>query len=319
MPRMQEVLIALGAPQADISTISVTFQRFSKVNRTLVMPQWRTEDDADDLGKGHEFATQQFKSHVEGGLITLEKYCTLEFLNYILPLLLGHTAVTTYSPLDRTTEGEELPYITYVEQMRPGAAAVRDIAMVGCAVKSLRVNIVNGPGRANCKLTVELLPSGRVVEPSAVAIPDPVVETPLNAYSLAASINGVDYAAGKSIVSIEMGWDNDLQPGFFPGSGQQNGYQVQGRMELGKRTPLFNFVARYAAGSTEPTKVRDLTADVATVALTNGTKGVTFTWQRLGFATTELAETDDKVTVSVAGKPMYTSVNGILSVVVDNT
>lgn len=171
MARMTELLIALGAAQANISTISATFQRFSKLNASLAAPQWRTEDDADELGKGHEFATQTFKSHVEPGPITLEKYLSVEFLAYIMPLVLGKTSDTTYTPLDPVADGEELPYITYVEQMRPGASAVRDIAYLGCAAKSFRVSITNGPGRANAKITVELAHCGLVTEPSVVEMP----------------------------------------------------------------------------------------------------------------------------------------------------
>jgi len=319
MARMTELLMALGAAQTNISTISATFQRFGKLNAQIYAPQWRTEDDADELGKGHEFATQTYKSHVESGPITLEKHLSVEFLTYIMPLVLGHTDGTTYTPLNPVTEGEELPYLTYVEQMRPGASVVRDIAYVGCAAKSFRVSITNGPGRANAKITVELAHCGLVTEPSTVEIPAAVAETLLNAYSLTCTINGVDYITAKDFVSLEMGWDNAFLAGFYPGSGQQDGYQVQGRMEIGKRVPLFNFVARFKSGSSELTKVRDLTSGTAVVGLTSGAKGATFTWQKMGFSAAEFGETDGKVTVAVTGKPLYDNVNGILSVAVDNT
>ncbi|MEI9971033.1 MAG: hypothetical protein WDO73_02715 [Ignavibacteriota bacterium] len=38
--------------------------------------------------------------------------------------------------------------------------------------------------------------------------------------------------------------DNVIRPGFFPGSGTQDGYQLQGRGEIGDRVPSFVYVAR---------------------------------------------------------------------------
>lgn len=316
MARLQELLIALGAAQADIATVSASFQRFAYPGARPYTPQYRVEDDAAEIGKGHEFATQTFKSHMEG-LITLEKHLSVEFLAWLMPKVLGHTAGTTYTPLDPVADGEELPYVSYLEQMRPGASAVLDAVYIGCAVKSFRIRITNGPGRANAMVTVELVHSGKTTAPSVVAMPAAVAETMLNAYSLTCTINGVDYVTAKDFVSLEMGWDNGFVPGYYPGSGQQDGYQIQGRMEIGNRVPMFQFVARYKNGSAELTKVKELTAGTAVVGLASGTKGMTATWQKMGFAVAELGETDGKLTVAVTGSPQYHSVNGILSVDVD--
>lgn len=319
MPRVSELLIALGAAQSDISTISASFTQFSKLNRVIAAPAYRKENDAAWLGKGDEFPTQEFKSHIDGPIITLEKYCCVEFLNYVLPKVLGHTSTLTYTPSIPVTDGEELPYLTYVEQMRPGGSAVRDIAWVGCAIKSFRISLNSGPGLASSKITIEIVPCGLITEASGVTMPAISTETLLAAYSAAFVTLTVDYVTLKNFVSCEFGWDNNLVPRYYPGSGQQDGYQVAGALEIGDRAPIFSFSARYANGSTELTKVRDLTTGTAAITLTNGTKSASFTFQKLAFAAAEFGDDNGKVTVNVTGTALKHATNGVLTAVMDIT
>jgi len=68
------------------------------------------------------------------------------------------------------------------------------------------------------------------------------------------TFNGINYLTGgsaKQFVSMEASWENNFRPGFFPGSGAQDGYQIQGRFEWGDRAFAVQFVVRVQAGSTE--------------------------------------------------------------------
>jgi hypothetical protein len=75
----------------------------------------------------------------------------------------------------------------------------------------------------------------------------------LNASGAAININGIDYVLNQSFISAEFRWNNNvrLASGYYPGSGQQNGYAIRGRMEYGNRECTLTFVARAAKGSQE--------------------------------------------------------------------
>ena len=60
--RLQEVLICFGkGKQADIATAqaAAAMWRFSKINAALANPKLNTENDAEEYGKGHEFADRR--------------------------------------------------------------------------------------------------------------------------------------------------------------------------------------------------------------------------------------------------------------------
>jgi hypothetical protein len=67
--RIQETLIAFSrAKQADIATPNTAagMWRLHKVNASLVNPRLNTENDAEKLGKGHEFATTLYPTFYPG-------------------------------------------------------------------------------------------------------------------------------------------------------------------------------------------------------------------------------------------------------------
>jgi hypothetical protein len=231
--KIQEMLIGFGyKKQTNISTANILAQiwRLNKINTNFTMPTLNTENDAADLGKGHEFATQVFKTSwdVKG---TLEKYCSSDFAAWVMCFGLGHVVQTgsggnwiyTVKPLDPVVEGIELPYFSYLEQMRPGGSAVVDHMSVGCAIEDWTLTINSGPGRINSKLVASVIGSGIFVKPSGISLPAATVEKLLPSASLALVINGVDYVTNKNIVSLTATWKNNLHvdSGFYPGSGFQ--------------------------------------------------------------------------------------------------
>jgi hypothetical protein len=331
---MQEIQIAFGKKkQADIATpnVQADLWQLRKLNAALANPRLNTENDADEYGKGHEFATQSFATSwdVNG---SLEKYLSAEIGAWAMAFGLGKVVKSGTAPnftytctplIPSAGDAAELPAFSFIEQIRPGAGVVIDRMAVGCVVEGWTISIGSGPGRANSKITVEFVGSGKYVEPSGITMPAATVEKLLPSASLALTINGVNYVSNKNIVSLETSWKNNvrLDGGFFPGSGFQtpgNGASgaIRGRMEFGNRQGALRFVARFENGSTELTKLRQQTAGSAVISLTYDTNNsLQITWPRVTFATAEVGETDGIVTVSVDCVPMWDDTNGIISAV----
>jgi hypothetical protein len=331
--RLQEVLIAFGkGKQTDISTpnTAVNMWRLGKINAQLASPRLNTENDAEEYGKGHEFATVNYKTSwdVNG---TLEKYLSAEIAAWAACFALGKVVKAGTGPYTYTCtplipangDDAELPYFSYTEQIRPGANVVLDHMAIGCVVEGFQISIGSGPGRANSRITVEFVGSGLTAEPSGIVIPAITVEKLLPSASLTLTVNGTDYVTNKNIVSLETGWKNNvrLDSGFYPGSGFQTpgdgaSGAVRGRMEFGNRQGNLRFVARFERGSDEFTKLKAQTTGTAVIHLQHDADNyLTLTWQMVAFALAELGEADGILTVSVDCTPMYHPANGILTAV----
>jgi hypothetical protein len=233
--RTQEQIIGFGKKkQADIATANVVgdLWRLLKLNASLSNPKLVVENDAEELGKGHEYPTRTYKTNwdIPG---SLEKYLSSEIAAWAMAYGLGKCTPTGTTPNFVYTciplypgggvDGTELPYFSFIEQIRPGASDVLDRMAVGCAVESWTITIGTGPGRANSKIIIEFVGSGKITDPSGLTIPAATVENLMPAASLAITINGVDYVTNKNIVSLETGWKNNLSldGGFYPGCGFQ--------------------------------------------------------------------------------------------------
>ena len=332
--RLQELLIGFGkGKQTDIATANLVANvwQLKKLNAQLANPKLNTENDAEEYGKGHEFPTQTFKTSwdVSG---SLEKYLSAEIAAWAMAFGLGKVVKSGTTPNFTYTctplfpangDAAELPYFSFIEQIRPGAGVVLDRMAVGCAVEGWTITIGSGPGRANSKITVEFVGSGKLTEPSGITLPAATLEKLLPSASLALSINGTDYVTNKNIVSLETSWKNNirLDAGFFPGSGFQAAGDattgaIRGRLEFGNRQGALKFTARFDSTSTELTKLKAQTTGTATITLTfDANNSLAITWQKVSFATAEVGETDQVVTVAVEATPLYDSTNGIVSAV----
>ena len=144
--RLQEVQICFGfGKQTDIATANLVaaMWRLKKLNAQLANPKLNTENDAEEYGKGHEFATTTFKTSWDTGG-TLEKYLSAEMAAWAMCFGLGKVVksgttpnwVYTCTPLiPANGDATELPYFSFVEQIRPGASSVIDRLLTGCAVE----------------------------------------------------------------------------------------------------------------------------------------------------------------------------------------
>ena len=323
--RVQQLVLGLGSgKQAAIGTAAASFMRFKKIDTTVTTPKPVFENDAAEIGKGHEFITQTFPSHYEVAN-RIEKYASAEYVTWACAYALGNVAQTgsaapyTYTivPIDPGTS-LELPYFSIVEQVPEGGGKAVDNLYVGCAIEDFTYQFNYGPGRASSRLTVNWVGSGLLTTPSGVVVPALTTENNMLAASMALSINGVDYVANKRILSGSVSWKNNLllNAGFFPGSGLQNGLQVRGRMEIGARVPAFQFTVRLVNGSTEYNTLVNQTTGTATLSVQHDAgNSVAFSFPQLAFQVAENTEVDGIVAVSVTGAPQYnTTQNTVISV-----
>lgn len=332
--RTQEIQIGFGkGKQSDIATanLAASVWQLKKLNASLANPKLNTENDAEEFGKGHEYATEVFKTSwdVSG---TIEKYLSAEIAAWAMAFALGKVVKTgvapnftyTSTPLNPSAgDPAELPYFSFIEQIRPGAGVVLDRMAVGCGVQSWQITVGSGPGRANSKISIEFVGSGKLAEPSGIALPAATSEKLLPSASLALSINGVDYVTNRNIISLEITGENEirLESGYFPGSGfQQAGDAtsgaIRGRLEFGNRKFGLKFVARFANGSTELTKLKSQTTGTATITLTyDANNSLEIAFPKVAFAVADVQDTDGLVTLAVECVPLYDAVNGVVSAV----
>jgi len=324
--RIQQLILGLGkAKQTNISTAATSFLRFKKLDMALTTPKPVFENDAAEIGKGHEFISQTFPSHYDVAN-RIEKYASAEFATWVCAYGLGNVAVTgtgapyTYTivPIDPGTT-LELPYFSIVEQVAEGGGSAIDNLHIGCAIEDFTYQFNYGPGRASSKMTVNWAGTGLLTSPSAVVVPATLAENNMLAGGMSLTVNGVDYVSTKRILSGTIGWKNNLMlnAGFYPGSGLQNGLQVRGRMEIGARAPSFQFTTRLLAGSTEyATLVAQTTGTAVLTVQHDAGNSVTFTFPQMAFQVVENTEADGIVAVSVTGAPQYnTTASNVMSVV----
>ena len=273
---VQETKIAFGyKPQTDVATINLITDMWSltKVNPSLSVVNPVNETNALDIGKGNEFASQVFPSHVDTSA-GLEKYVSSEFMAWLFCFTTGKAtkapAGTGFKydavPNDPALTCINLPCFTWDEQIRTGAEAVVDRALIGNVVNDWTLTMSSGPGRANCRVACTLPGSGRAQTPGLTPLPAITPEHFLNAAGAKININGVDYVLSQTFISLEFRWNNNLRAdtGLYPGSGTQNGYAVRGRMEYGVREFSLNFVARAQKGSVEYNNLLSQTEGAAT-------------------------------------------------------
>lgn len=313
--------------QSDIVTANTTnIWRQTNLNRKPWAQNPVAEDDANEIGKGHEFATQLFKSHYDDPGYEVQKYLSAEIAAFGFAYGLGNVVKTGSSPnfiytitpaLPATNPTAlELPYFTFIQQIRPGGSAVMDQLRKGCAMRSVRLSLRNSPGRASATITLGMVTTGQYTEPSAVTLPAQAALHEMQVGNSTLLINGIDYIATKGFLSADLAWDNNFRTGFYPGSGAQDGFQTQGRFEIGDRALTLSYAARFQNGSTELTKLRALTTGTAVITTTNDTNNnLSITLQKMAFKMAEVDETDGIVTINVTGSQIYDATNGLITVV----
>lgn len=327
--RTQEQLFAMSfGAQTNISTTALIakFFRLNKLNAEIMLPQLGIEDDAPELGKGHEFATQTFKT-AWGTSGTMNKYLSSHAAAWVLGFGLGKVVVSgsgpyvyAITPLNPTTDGVELPYFSGLYQLRP-ATPVVDIVHTGLAIEDFSIDLNSGPGRQNSQITCNWVSSGLYTSPSGLTIPAATAETLLPAGIAAITLNGVDYVANKGLISLKFTGKNNLQQkaGIYIGAGFQSAGvassgAVLGRLEIGQRAYSLSFVARLSSLSAEFAALVAQTTGTATITMTvDANNAMSITFNRMSYKMTKLGESDTFVTVQVDADLQFDSSLGVLS------
>jgi hypothetical protein len=339
----REILIGFSKQkQTDIATASLVANiwRMNKLNADFAGVRLNTENDAAEFGKGHEFAEQQFNVSWDGNF-RLERYLTSDFAAWAFAYALGsqvksspetgaYQYVMVPKDLPTSETGLELPYFTFIEQVRPGIAGeIMDRALIGCAIESVTVQLNSGPGRQNAKILVECVGSGKLNENIGYTLPaaTPDVSLPAGGATVL-TIDGIDYLTGgsaKNLISLEYGFRNNIRmdEGFYIGSGFQtagdsNSGAIRGRLEVGDRQAWLRWTARYDASSTEWAKLKAGTTGTAQVTLQGPTIAAAVKhkldvlFAKVGIGVVDWQDNNGIITASCEATPMYSS--GLLTV-----
>lgn len=329
---VRETKIAFGfKKQSALQTAQIAADMWSltKVNANLANVELVSESDALDIGKGDEFASQNFLTNWNVQ-IPIEKFLSSEIACWAFVFCLGKFTKTSpvgssfqyvCTPQDPVVDGIELPAFTMVETIRQGASDVLDRALVGNVIEDFTIMFSSGPGRQNAKISLNAVGCGKQVTPSTITVPAVTTEHALNASGVGVTINGVDYVTAKNMVSVEFGFKNNLRldSGFYPGSGSQNGASIRGRMEFGNREAYLRFVARFENGSLELDKLIAQTEGTAVItaqgALISGATyhSINATFHRTVNKAAVVGDTDGIVTVAVECQALKHSSNGLLT------
>lgn len=328
LARNQEQVTALGwAKQADIATANLLagVRSFTRTNGAMLNPKLNLESNAAEYGKGHEFETAVYKTSWDCD-VSVEATLSSELATWAFCYGLGTVVESpagtyTVTPLVPTT-ALELPYFSYLQAIRQGASPVWDDMAVGCAVNDFLIKVAYGPSRANYTITINIVGSGRLTEPSAITQPALVTPHWLPSASLAFTLTSMDYVALKRIVSLEFGWNNNINKdfGFYPGCGEQGGVAgagaVRGRLLIGTRIPILRYTVLVEYGSTEWTKLKAGTTGTAVITMTaSAAETFTATYQQVKIVSVDRSEVEGFAAVNCECTPEYHSSNGVLSVV----
>lgn len=323
--RTQEVLVGFGkGKQTDVSTANSigNIWRLNKLDNPVVNVQLATEDDAAEYGKSDEFASAVYKTNwnVEG---SINKYMSSQFAAWAAVFGLSKTVKSgagpytyTCTPLNPQTDGCEPLYFSYLQQIRP-AGPVLDQILIGNGVSGVTFQFNSGVGRQSSRINVNFVGTGKITDPSTLTMPAATAETLIPASSLAFTMNGTNYVSTARIENVEFGFNQNLRPRYYPGSGTQSGGALAGALEMSGRSAYLRVLARFEQGSDELTKLRAQTTGTAVIsAQADANNSITATFHQISYAVADLGETDGWLTVSITASVQKHTSNGLMTLVV---
>lgn len=321
---IQELQCAFSkTAQTAIDVASSDLIRFNTTSSDIADVELMVEDDAKEIGKGHEFAENTFVTAWKATK-KVQCYLTAEAFGLFGAFAMGTGAAGTYTPVDPVTNPNEieLPWMTVLEAIRKsGATPILNRALFAMVVDKFKISIKKGAGRANATLEVDLIGSGKHDDASSLAMPDKTPVHLLPAASLTCTINGTDYVTAKTFEEFDFEWNNNVRDGFFPGSGFQvdgdpTSGQVQGRMEFGDRAMTSSFLARFQNGSTELNKLSAQTEGTLAVGQSGGTGYAgAIAMGQVRFKTSKVDNTNGIVTVKTDMSALYNQTTGFAGLV----
>ena len=288
------------------------------------------EDDAKFLGKGHEFATQQFKSHLTcernwNGILTSEAFAILTVfaMSKFSKAAAGTGFKYTSLMSDPVADGIDMFTNMFVDTIRQGATDVHDMALIGLVCDEFTVTLNSGPGLENATFTSRWVGCGKYVSPSTVVVPVVTAEHFLNAGGASSiTIIANDYLATNKFNTLSFGVRNNLRRErmYYPGSGTLDGYQIGGRMQHGDREAFLNWTVDFVDGSDELTKMLALTTGTGVVTVGGAVIGAgpstheaKATFQQIGIKSAVIGNSSGIVTVACDASVQKHSANGVVT------
>lgn len=333
---IQELVSAIGFHrQVDVNTAltAASMWKLRQSNNQIGQPQLVNETDADDIGKGDEWITQNFPSHINTPrqwdyYLTSENAAMLAAfgLGKVTETGSGATGVTIDATFtDPCVDTIDVPTTTMVQAINACPAnELFDFALIGMALEEWTISLKQGPGRQNATMTSTWAGTGKYADPSNI---DVATMPFVNEHRMGAggtttlTILARDYIALKTFVSLDFGIKKSLRldEGFYPGSGQQNGYDIRGRMQHGKREATLTATVECTAGSPELDDLLNQTEGSAHLVMEGPTIGagpakhkIDVEWPRITFQATQLGESNGKVTVAITASIMKHPTLGVM-------
>jgi len=280
------------------------------------------EDNAEDLGKG-VYATTVYPSHIEAPG-TWNGRITAESLGLISAFAIGSVSkavsgdgfkYTMVAPV-LETDGLDMPVTTIATK----TGAVNNKALIGMACEEFGIQLQSGPGRDNAQFTSSWVGTGKFASPSAITFPAAYAEHSLtsgNIYAL--SLIGFDYLTSGRINQINFGFKNNMRQGYFPGSGSQSSYQLQGRMRRGVPTITLTARAEADSASSEEDALLAGTEGTGVIHLRGAALGASYfewkiTFHRLRLKATPLEDADGIAAYACEYTVLKHSANGVFTI-----
>lgn len=280
------------------------------------------EDNAADLGKG-VYATNTYPSHIEAGgswngLATAESLAAISafWVSKLQKAVSGDGFKYTMVAPVFATDGLDMAVNTIAVKV----GAVQDKALIGLACNEFGLQMQTGPGRQNCQFTSNWVGTGKYANPSNIVFPAATAEHSLTAGSLeTATIIGFDYKTTGRLNTLNLSLNNNIRQGYFPASGSQSGYQLQGRMRRGVPSMSLTAKVECDSASSEEATLLAGTEGTGVIYLKGAALGASFfswkiTFHRLKLKATPLGDADGIATWDCEYAILEHSVNGVFTI-----
>lgn len=320
----QDKYLAIGKKkQADLVTALVAADMLTLAG-TQIDLQARpiNEDNAADLGKG-VYATNVYPSHIEAsgswnGRVTAEALAFLSgyAIGAVSKSSSGDGFKYTMTAPDLETDGLDLPVTTIATK----TGAVNNKALIGMACEEFGIQLQSGPGRDNAQFTSSWVGTGQYDNPSGISFPAAFTEHSLTSGSLnTLTLIGFDYLTSGRMNQVNIGFKNNIRPGFYPGSGAQDNYQLQGRMRRG--VPSITLTAKVEAdsASSEEDALLAGTEGTGVIYLRGAALGAAYygwkiTFHRIRLRATPLGDADGIATYDCEYTVLKHASNGVFTI-----
>lgn len=322
----QEVRMAVGyTKQTNLTTPVVVGNMWSlrQTNTDFINATPVNEDDQADLGKG-VYTTELFPEFIQSGgawngRLTAEAAAMLTCFGIGAAVKSGTFTYTAIAP-DFATTGLDLPTTTFVYQIQSPSGAVSDKLMMAMACEEFGFNFKQGPGRDNALFTSSWLGAGGFTKPSGIAIPTIYAENTINAGGITSlSFGGFNYFSNLRFIDFKFGWKNNIRDAssYFPGSGNQSGFQLRGRIRRGTPSITLQTTVECDSGSDEEDLLIAGTPGTGTIIAASATSGCSLEidFYKIIPKATPLQDVDGIASFTVDWTVLQHPTNGVLQIV----